>query len=178
MWPTMFVIAIDWRSAKVFFSLFQSIGKSNLTIRSASPGALDNPSGQCLPLEDNVDLLNVLNFTKGCYLGQELVARTHYTGVVRKRLMPIEVVRFEGRPVVDGQTSGLKEKVQFGISLTKEDNPKKRLGKIRSISSGSNLGLALLYHKDLESCKYLAANQELGLLVKVNKPIWWPAQLN
>lgn len=131
-----------------------------------------------MPLEDNADLLNGLNFSKGCYLGQELVARTHYTGVVRKRLMPIEVIEFEGKPLSDGQTGDLKEKVKFGISLTKEENPKKRLGKIRSISSTSNLGLALLYHKDLESCNYLAANQELGLLVRVNKPIWWPAQLN
>lgn len=150
----------------------------SLRILRLFAGALDNPSGQCLPLEDNADLLNGLNFSKGCYLGQELVARTHYTGVVRKRLMPIEVLKFEDQLLADGQTGALKEKVKFGISLTREDNPKKRLGKIRSISSTSNLGLALLYHKELENCQYLAANQELGLLVKVNKPIWWPAQLN
>ena len=26
---------------------------------------------------------------QGCYLGQELTARTHHTGVIRKRIMPL-----------------------------------------------------------------------------------------
>lgn len=29
-----------------------------------------------------------VSWTKGCYVGQELTARTHYKGVTRKRLMP------------------------------------------------------------------------------------------
>jgi len=41
-----------------------------------------------LPLECNLELLNAISFSKGCYLGQELTARTNYTGVVRKRIMP------------------------------------------------------------------------------------------
>ena len=136
---------------------------------------LDNPTGQCLPLEDNADLLNGLDFVKGCYLGQELIARTYYTGVVRKRLMPIEILKFKNEIVnLNHPNLLLKENVKFGIALTKEDNPKKRLGKIRTISSSSNLGLALIYHNELENCNYLASNQELGLLVKIKKPIWWP----
>jgi transferase CAF17, mitochondrial len=41
-----------------------------------------------LPSECNVDLLHGINFAKGCYLGQELTARTQFKGVVRKRLLP------------------------------------------------------------------------------------------
>lgn len=41
-----------------------------------------------IPLESNLDLLNYISFTKGCYVGQELTARTKYRGVVRKRLIP------------------------------------------------------------------------------------------
>jgi len=41
-----------------------------------------------IPLEVNLDLTNHVSFTKGCYLGQELTARTKYKGVVRKRLLP------------------------------------------------------------------------------------------
>ena len=42
-------------------------------------------------------LINYLNvfqvtFDKGCYLGQELVAKTHHTGVIRKRIMPIKLL--------------------------------------------------------------------------------------
>lgn len=45
-------------------------------------------TGEAIPLEYNVDGLNGISFTKGCYVGQELMARTHFKGVVRKRLMP------------------------------------------------------------------------------------------
>ena len=44
-----------------------------------------------MPLEYNLDGLNGVSYTKGCYVGQELIARTHNRGVVRKRLMPIAI---------------------------------------------------------------------------------------
>jgi transferase CAF17, mitochondrial len=44
-----------------------------------------------LPHKSNLDLLNAIDFRKGCYVGQELTIRTQHTGVVRKRLLPVEV---------------------------------------------------------------------------------------
>jgi len=44
------------------------------------------------PIESNQEFLNAISFKKGCYLGQELTARTHFTGVIRKRIMPILLV--------------------------------------------------------------------------------------
>ena len=41
-----------------------------------------------IPLECNLDLLHYISFSKGCYVGQELTARTKYKGLVRKRLLP------------------------------------------------------------------------------------------
>jgi folate-binding protein YgfZ len=41
-----------------------------------------------IPLECNLTLLRGVAFDKGCYLGQELVARTHFRGLVRKRVLP------------------------------------------------------------------------------------------
>ena len=43
-------------------------------------------------LEANQEWLGAVSFSKGCYLGQELTARTHHTGVIRKRIMPIILV--------------------------------------------------------------------------------------
>ncbi len=50
-------------------------------------------------LESNLDQLHAVDFTKGCFVGQELTARTRYRGLVRKRLVP---VRLEGAPPADG----------------------------------------------------------------------------
>ena len=41
-----------------------------------------------VPLEANLDLLGYISFSKGCYVGQELIARTKHKGLVRKRLLP------------------------------------------------------------------------------------------
>lgn len=34
----------------------------------------------------NLDLLDGISFTKGCYTGQEIVARTHYRGAIKRRM--------------------------------------------------------------------------------------------
>ncbi len=54
-------------------------------------GKEDFPIGSSLPLESNGALLHGVSFNKGCYLGQELTARSHHTGVIRKRLMPLQL---------------------------------------------------------------------------------------
>jgi len=51
----------------------------------------DACTGHGIPLEYNLDGLNAISFTKGCYVGQELIARSHFRGVVRKRLMPVQL---------------------------------------------------------------------------------------
>ncbi|RTG82064.1 transferase CAF17, mitochondrial [Schistosoma bovis] len=45
-----------------------------------------------LPFEANADLSGGVSFSKGCYIGQELTARTHFTGVTRRRYVPIKIV--------------------------------------------------------------------------------------
>lgn len=42
-----------------------------------------------IPLEANVEWINGVSFNKGCYLGQELTARSHFQGIIRKRLLPV-----------------------------------------------------------------------------------------
>jgi len=46
----------------------------------------------------NLDLLDAISFDKGCYTGQEVIARTHYKGATKRRML-----RFESeRPVSVG----------------------------------------------------------------------------
>ncbi|PSR94614.1 hypothetical protein BD289DRAFT_427096 [Coniella lustricola] len=42
-----------------------------------------------LPLESNLDVMQGVDFRKGCYVGQELTIRTKHRGVVRKRILPV-----------------------------------------------------------------------------------------
>ena len=42
-------------------------------------------------LENGFDELNGVDWQKGCYVGQELTARTKYRGLVKKRLLPVEI---------------------------------------------------------------------------------------
>ena len=56
--------------------------------RGVAQGPLELASGACTPLECNLELFGAVSFAKGCYVGQELTARTHFRGQVRKRLVP------------------------------------------------------------------------------------------
>ncbi len=53
-------------------------------------GPKEIPAGS-VSLEYNLDGMNGISFNKGCYIGQELMARTHYQGQIRKRLVPFLV---------------------------------------------------------------------------------------
>ena len=45
-----------------------------------------NSYEKIIPQQINYDLTGGINFKKGCYTGQEIVARTHYLGKVKRRL--------------------------------------------------------------------------------------------
>ena len=57
-----------------------------LTIPEAETDLIPDKS---FPLEFGLDALNAISFDKGCYIGQELTARTKHRGVVRKKLYKV-----------------------------------------------------------------------------------------
>jgi folate-binding protein YgfZ len=54
-------------------------------------GSRDLPPEKALLLESGFDELHGVDWQKGCYMGQELTARTKYRGLVRKRLFPVRL---------------------------------------------------------------------------------------
>lgn len=54
-------------------------------------GGVDLLPEKAILLESGLDELNAISWTKGCYMGQELTARTKYRGLVRKRLFPVKI---------------------------------------------------------------------------------------
>ena len=53
-------------------------------------GSRDILVEKSFPLECNLDDLNAIDYEKGCYVGQELTARTHHRAKIRKRLFPVK----------------------------------------------------------------------------------------
>jgi len=54
-------------------------------------GSRDLIVEKALLLENGFDELNGVDWQKGCYMGQELTARTKYRGLIRKRLLPVTI---------------------------------------------------------------------------------------
>jgi transferase CAF17, mitochondrial len=61
------------------------------TLHGVPEGPLEILENQALPAESNLDVMNGVDYTKGCYVGQELTSRTYHTGVIRKRLLPLSI---------------------------------------------------------------------------------------
>ncbi|HQN65905.1 MAG TPA: folate-binding protein YgfZ [Methylophilus sp.] len=56
-----------------------------LDIQVGIPEIYPSTQEQFVPQMLNLDALNAINYKKGCYTGQEIVARTHYLGTVKRR---------------------------------------------------------------------------------------------
>lgn len=118
-------------------------------------GAKDLPLGKPLPLEINCDYLHGVSFHKGCYIGQELTARTHHTGIVRKRLMPLIF------------NENIEETFNYDENIIDESG--KAVGKFRGVVGKYGLGLMRITEA--------VAAQSLSILnksLRIVKPCWWP----
>jgi folate-binding protein YgfZ len=73
-------------------------------------GARDMEVEKTVLLEAGFDELNGVDWKKGCYMGQELTARTKYRGLVKRRLIPITAdgpLPAPGTPItLDGREAG------------------------------------------------------------------------
>lgn len=121
-------------------------------------GVKELPPGGCFPLEANCDYLRGVSFHKGCYVGQELTARTHHTGVIRKRLMPLIL-------------SSVPECELIQDSIIETEDGKK-VGKLRGISD--NYALALL--RITESLQNASKLKVFNVPALTYKPYWWPQE--
>jgi len=57
-----------------------------LDIANGIPYILPATQEEFVPQMVNLDLIGALSYTKGCYPGQEIVARTHYLGRLKQRM--------------------------------------------------------------------------------------------
>jgi len=119
-------------------------------------GSLETPLGKSLPLEYNLDYMQGVSFHKGCYIGQELTARTHHTGVIRKRILPLIL----SQPAsAEDMEQGLK------------NGDGKSAGKVVAVQG--NLGLGVVRLKEGLGNPTITLGKAK---VTVRKPAWWPKE--
>jgi hypothetical protein len=84
-------------------------------------GSRDMVPGESILLEYNLEHLNAISFTKGCYVGQELTARTYHRALIKKRAFPVRITGAcpaPGTPVMaDGQIVGVMRSSQDDVGL-------------------------------------------------------------
>ncbi|MBV9859527.1 MAG: folate-binding protein YgfZ [Alphaproteobacteria bacterium] len=106
-------------------------------------GSRDLVPEKSILLESGFDELNGIDWQKGCYIGQELTARTKYRGLVKKRLMPVRIDGPLPAPgailTLNGQEAGemRSNRGDIGLALLRID----RLGEL---IDGNATGLVAL----------------------------------
>jgi len=105
-------------------------------------GSADMEAGKSVLLEAGFDELNGVSWSKGCYMGQELTARTKYRGLIKRRLVPVAI---EGAPPPPG-TPILREGVDIGTMRSSQDGRGLATLRLDALSAGAlACGLATLH---------------------------------
>lgn len=166
-------------------------------IEGIPEGPIEIVRGKAIPMEFNMDLMGATDLHKGCYMGQELVARTLHRGVVRKRVLPIQLFEW------DQPASSFKAdptKVFSGIEweanlmpvephdapsfadVTKVES-EKSFGKLLRVLG--NVGIALVRLGEIPPNGLFAVHRptpSLGnptfVLGKAIIPSWWPQSIH
>lgn len=134
--------------------------------KGVAEGSTEIPKGEAVPLEYNLVGLNAISFDKGCYVGQEFIARTHHRGVIRKRLLPLKFLNDIGKEVE--QKVAPASEVMDAVSG-------KKVGTVTTALGCRGLGLLRLDQAFKGSSTLTVRGQE-DVKVEAIRPEWWPAE--
>ena len=84
-----------------------------LAIANGEPQVYAATSGEFVAQMLNLDVLGAIDFDKGCYTGQEVIARAHYRGRVKRRLQRFRTR--EPRPLEPGDAGELADGRTFRV---------------------------------------------------------------
>ncbi len=86
---------MGWRAIVNSDTLLPSDGYHEVRIANGLADSVEDiGSSELFVHEANLDQLHGVSFSKGCYVGQEVVSRTHHRSTARNRILP---VTFSGR---------------------------------------------------------------------------------
>lgn len=88
-----------------------------LDIEAGLPWIEAKTQDMFIPQTVNLDLIAGVSFTKGCYPGQEVVARAHYRGTVKRRMHA-------------GKASNVPFTIESGMDIAHADDPGSPVGRV------------------------------------------------
>lgn len=114
-------------------------------------GGIDLVYDKAMPQEYGAEELGAISYTKGCYVGQEVISRTKYQGEVRKKIYSIESDL--SLPPIDHGTPIMQGEKKIGIFL----------------SSYKSKGIALIREMNLKGERASVSGYDISL----SKACWY-----
>jgi folate-binding protein YgfZ len=102
---------LGWRCYGAFGANASEADRQAQKLRLGVPGPADWGADKTYPIEANFDLLNGIDFKKGCFVGQETTSRMKRRGSIKSRMLPF---RFEGPAPAPG-TEVLAGELRAGV---------------------------------------------------------------
>jgi folate-binding protein YgfZ len=94
-------------------------------------GSRDLEAEKTVLLEAGFDELGGVSWTKGCYMGQELTARTRYRGLLKRRIVPVSIAG----PAPPAGTPVLRDGVEVGTMRSARDAAGMALLRLEALSA-------------------------------------------
>ena len=92
-------------------------------IQSGIPNIFHETQETFIPQSINLDIIDAINFKKGCYTGQEIVARTHYLGKPKRRMYKA-FFKSESQPLYGDALVDGEDLVGQVVDIARTDNEK------------------------------------------------------
>jgi tRNA-modifying protein YgfZ len=142
-------VALGWRAISANSGVEAGSGyhRARIIAGLADTDA-DLGSGEFFPHEANFDQFGAVSFTKGCYIGQEVVSRMEHRGTARARILPVHC---------DGSAPPKGSDIRSG---------EKSIGTM--LGSDGNIGLALIRLDRLAEATAPLLSE--GVSITVQKP--------
>ena len=156
--PSGFTAYVDPRTPLMGWRVITEKGKlpegSGYELARIALGLADSDgdigSGQLFPHEANFDQIGAVSFSKGCYIGQEVVSRMEHRATARSRILPV---------TFDDTAPPLDAAIKSADKI---------VGSV--LSSNGNMALALIRLDRLDEAEHPLLTD--GVRVHVHKPAW------
>ncbi|CAG8724526.1 14158_t:CDS:2, partial [Acaulospora colombiana] len=147
-------------------------------LRGVPEGSVELPALSALPLNSNMDIMG-----GSCYVGQELTVRTYHTGVIRRRIYPVQIYPRDQSPRPMETVDKTIPQMEATSMTTFKGDAAERGTKPKLLTSIHGVGLAVLRSAQLPNFEKDELRMQVkgpdGSIFNVKPwmPSWWPREV-